>query len=78
LAGQGGTITRCPQQEGTRPEIRRQWATRVKTSLSRLGIETSARLLRHAYALAAMNPHVFLDMPLVDIPPLDEFEEMCR
>jgi len=55
-----------------------QFAASVKTSLSRLGADTSARLLRHAYALAAMNLHLFLDLPLVDIPPLSEFEEMCR
>ena len=54
------------------------WASDVKTSLSRFDVSTSARLLRHGYALAAMNIHVFLDGPLVDIPPLEEFEALCH
>lgn len=54
------------------------WAATVKTSLSRLGVDTSARLIRHGYGLAAMNLHVFLDTPLRDIPPLEDFERMCR
>jgi hypothetical protein len=55
-----------------------KWAAGVKTTLSRLGVDTSARLLRHAYALAAMNLHVLLAMPLQDVPPLAEFKAMCR
>lgn len=42
-----------------------RWAANVKTTLRRLGVDTSARLLRHAYALAAMNLHVFLGLPFV-------------
>jgi predicted acylesterase/phospholipase RssA len=55
-----------------------KWAAGVKTSLSKLGVDTSARLLRHAYTLAAMNLHVLLGMPLRDVPPLAEFKTMCN
>lgn len=50
----------------------------VATNLSRLGVETAARIMRHGYAVAAMNLHVFLGFPLLGIPPLEEFEELCR
>lgn len=49
----------------------------VKTSLSRLGVETSARILRHAYALSTANLHLFLGLPLVAIPPQADFEALC-
>ena len=55
-----------------------EWAAGLKTNLSKFGVENSARLLRHAYALAAMNLHVFLGYPLVNIPPLADFEDLCR
>ncbi len=47
---------------------------KVKTTLSALGIETSARLLRHAYVLSMANLHVILGFPLpAAIPPLSDF-----
>jgi predicted acylesterase/phospholipase RssA len=49
----------------------------VKTNLSRLGVETSARILHHAYTLAAMNLHLLLGLPLVDHPPMGRFVELC-
>jgi predicted acylesterase/phospholipase RssA len=55
-----------------------EWAAARPTDLSKWGVQHSARLLRHAYALAAVNLHVLLDFPLVDLPPLQSFEELCR
>lgn len=54
------------------------WAAGVSTNLSKLGEDTSARLLRHAYAIAAMNLHVFQDFPLIDVPSIDHFRALCR
>jgi predicted acylesterase/phospholipase RssA len=48
----------------------------VKTTLSRLGPEASASLLRHGYALAMANLHVLLDYPALKIPPASSFEEL--
>jgi len=50
----------------------------VGTNLSTLGVDTAARILRHSYTLAAMNLHLFLDLPLVDPPSLDVFVAMCK
>lgn len=55
-----------------------EFAAGIGTNLSKLGVEKSARLIRHAYALAAMNLHVLLDYPLIDLPPLSEFEQLCN
>ena len=55
-----------------------EFVSSVKTTLSKLGVETSARVLHHAYTLAAMNLHLFLGMPLVDVPSRDEFVRLCR
>jgi len=55
-----------------------EWAAAMPTDLSKWGVQHSARLLRHAYALAAMNLHVLLGFPLVELPPLQSFEELCR
>lgn len=54
------------------------WAAGVKTTLSKLGVDVTARLLRHGYALTAMNLHLFLDMPLVEIPPLEDFVALAE
>lgn len=45
----------------------------VKTSLSRLGPERTATVLRHGYLLAMANCHVILDYPLVAVPPTGRF-----
>lgn len=50
----------------------------VKTNLSKLGVETSARILYHAYLLAAMNLNLFLGLTLVEHPTMDRFVEMCK
>jgi predicted acylesterase/phospholipase RssA len=42
--------------------------SRVGTVLSSLGVEKSARLVRHAYVLAMVNLHVILGYPLLDLP----------
>jgi hypothetical protein len=54
-----------------------EFVSSVKTTLSKLGVADSARILHHAYVLATMNLHLFLDYPLSDVPPLTEFEELC-
>jgi hypothetical protein len=53
-------------------------ATRVKTSLSRMGTDVSARLLHHAYVLAMANLHVTLDYPLLPIPDRKRFVDLVR
>jgi predicted acylesterase/phospholipase RssA len=64
-------------------DTQRQWeqdatanATRVKTSLSKLGTEVSARLLHHAYLLAMANLHVTLDYPLLAVPDRKRFVDL--
>jgi hypothetical protein len=51
-------------------------ATRVKTSLSRMGIEVSARLLHHAYVLAMANLHVTMEYPLLPVPDRRRFNQL--
>jgi predicted acylesterase/phospholipase RssA len=51
-------------------------ATQVKTSLSKMGVEVSARLLHHAYVLAMANLHVTLDYPLLSIPERKRFIDL--
>jgi predicted acylesterase/phospholipase RssA len=41
---------------------------RVKTSLSRIGVERSAAIVRHAYVLTMANCHVLLGYPLLALP----------
>jgi predicted acylesterase/phospholipase RssA len=66
-------------------DTQRQWeqdatanATGVKTSLSRIGTEVSARLLHHAYVLAMANLHVTLDYPLLPMPDRKRFVDLVR
>jgi Patatin-like phospholipase len=66
-------------------DTERQWeqeatanATRVKTSLSRIGTEVSAQLLHHAYVLAMANLHVTLDYPLLPMPDRKRFVDLVR
>lgn len=61
----------------------REWqeivrATRsVKTTLSKLGAERSAQLVRHGYVLAMANLHVILDYPRVPLPPEAAFRDLA-
>jgi hypothetical protein len=50
----------------------------VKTALSKIPSDRTARLLRHAYALTMANAHVLLGYELRPIPPLGEFEALAR
>lgn len=50
---------------------------RFKTTLSRVGEDATARLLYHGYALAMANLHVVLGYPLLELPPLDHFQELA-
>ncbi len=48
----------------------------VKTGLSGLGTEVSARLIRHSYVLAMANLHVILGYPLLEVPPMERFRRL--
>lgn len=50
----------------------RRHSAAIPTVLSRLGSETSARLMRHAYVLAMINLSVVLDFPPLPVPTLQE------
>jgi predicted acylesterase/phospholipase RssA len=69
---------------GLLEEGREAWAAvvgdnrSVKTTLSRLGPDASARLLRHGYALAMANLHVLLGYPALKVPPPSSFEALVR
>jgi predicted acylesterase/phospholipase RssA len=51
-------------------------ATGVKTSLSKMGTEISARLLHHGYVLAMANLHVVMDYPLLPVPDRKRFIDL--
>ena len=65
-------------------EGRKRWSelaaanAAVPTTLSALGVETSARLLRHAYVLAMCNLHVALGLPLLELPPEADFVALAE
>ena len=68
---------------GDNPANRAAWATvaeqsrTLPTVLRKLGPEPTARLLWHAYVLAACNLHVLLpDCKLPPLPAEDEFREL--
>jgi len=68
---------RAPQDtEGEWEEDATANATRVKTSLSKMGTEVSARLLHHAYVLAMANLHVTMDYPLLPVPDRKRFIDL--
>lgn len=48
----------------------------VKTNLSGLGTEVSARLIRHSYVLAMSNLHVILGYPLLEVPSMERFRRL--
>jgi predicted acylesterase/phospholipase RssA len=50
--------------------------SQVKTSLSKMGTEVAARLIRHAYVLAMCNLHVILGYELLDVPTEERFLEL--
>lgn len=50
----------------------------VKTTLSKLGEESSARLVEHGYVLALANLHVHLGYPLLEVPAPERFDELVR
>lgn len=50
---------------------------KIKTTLSKLGVETTAQLLRHGYTLAMANCHVILGLPLFDVPDIDHFRQLA-
>lgn len=66
------------------PDVEAEWAAIAKanaavpTTLVKFDVDTTSRLLRHAYVLAMVNLHVLLGYPLLDLPPAAEFEELAR
>ena len=50
--------------------------SRVNTTLSCLGGEVAARLLRHGYVSAMTNLHVILGFPLLAVPSSDRFKQL--
>jgi hypothetical protein len=60
-------------------ETREDWSAvaeanaAVGTVLSRLGTETSARLIRHGYVLTMANARTILEFPLLPVPPVERF-----
>ena len=48
----------------------------VATTLTALGPDKSASLLRHGYCVAMANLHVILGYPLLAIPALEQFRKM--
>ena len=58
-------------------EDARRNARDVATTLSKMGVEVSARLLHHAYVLAMANLHVLMDYPLLAVPDRRRFEELA-
>jgi hypothetical protein len=50
----------------------------VKTTLSKLGDEKSARLVEHGYVLALANLHVLLGYPLIDVPAPERFDALVH
>jgi predicted acylesterase/phospholipase RssA len=69
------------EQSGHDPD---SWSTvaeanaAVKTTLSGLGTDVSARLLHHAYVLAMVNLHVILGYPLLDVPDRQRFVSLLE
>lgn len=49
----------------------------VKTTLSKLGTERSALLVRHGYVLAMANLHVILGFGLVPVPSAEDFQRLA-
>jgi predicted acylesterase/phospholipase RssA len=83
LPEQGGRAKAALEELGDTKEIRKIWddrqreSARIGTVLSRLGSEVSARLLHHAYVLAAVNLHVILNFPLPrPLPGVDRFRAL--
>ena len=50
----------------------------VTTGLSPLGAPVAARLVRHAYALTMANLHVLMNLPLLQVPSAESFEDLMR
>ncbi len=50
----------------------------VGTNLSALGVDTTARLLRHAFVSTMVNAHVVLGYPLLAVPPQDWFASIAE
>jgi Patatin-like phospholipase len=77
--GQGPAADRARAVLAALGDTRKEWdadtrtnAT-VGTSLSKMGVEVSARLLHHAYVLAMANLHVLMDYPLLPLPDRSRF-----
>lgn len=70
-----------PENRGRWEQIARQNAA-VATTLSKLGVEVSARLLYQGYVVAMCNLHVIMGedgtWPLLPVPSLERFEALAK
>lgn len=66
--------------ESTRDDWRRETRANAQlgTTLSRMGVEQSAKLLHHGYVLAMANLHVVLGYPLLPVPSVDDMRAFVR
>ena len=72
----GDVIARLEPNEGYWKDLAAR-AGGVKTSLTKLGTESAADVLEHAYVLAMANLHVILGYPLLDLPSRARFEALA-
>jgi predicted acylesterase/phospholipase RssA len=62
--------------------VSEQWARRahqnstIPTTLSMMGRQTAAELMRHSFALAMAKLHLLVDYPLCDVPSIDELDRL--
>jgi Patatin-like phospholipase len=77
--GGGPAAERGAAAVGALGDTSQAWAAdaranaQVKTSLSKMGVPVSARLLHHAYVLAMCNLHTLLGYPLLAMPDRQRF-----
>jgi len=50
----------------------------IKTTLSKLGTNVSAQLMRQGYVVAMANLHTVLGYPLLNVPDVEGFEALAR
>jgi hypothetical protein len=76
--------TKLAQRMPERAFIADEWedrafqSARLPTTLSKLGRDTSARLIRHAFALTMAKLHILFDAPLVEVPSIEEVKRLME
>jgi len=80
----GGPTGRLWARASDRVIVSQKWQERahqnssLPTTLSKLGPEPSAELMRQAFALAMSKLHILRDYPLCDVPSIEELKELMR